>query len=67
MTTASGVGVEYQPISWFSAAPPPGLSLGYAAYTPEPPGPATRRNHHSPHRELSSPHSGEGSSGNGAR
>jgi GntR family transcriptional regulator/MocR family aminotransferase len=37
MAAASGVGVEYQPISWFSAAPPPapGLILGYAAYPPE--------------------------------
>ena len=37
MAAASRVGVEYHPISWFSAATPPapGLILGYAAYPPE--------------------------------
>ena len=37
MAAASGVGVEYHPISRYSAAPPPapGLILGYAAYSPE--------------------------------
>ena len=37
MAAASGVGVEYHPISRYSAATPPapGLILGYAAYPPE--------------------------------